>query len=210
MKRRSGFFTKRAPAAVLAGCCVLWIGGCITVSEDGDETVDEVNAQYVREFTHVEFDEKKNLNFIISPPYFPRGRMGPQVSLIAKWRPGDRPQYQVYLFHPLDRWAYYEGALDREGNPLEVEFLGRVKQSDVLFEERIAAYVPRASLEAAVAEAFAMDFIGRNRREAVRIPGFFVEGFLTKVNGILRERGIRDRLDREASELPPEAGAKPK
>lgn len=186
---------------------LLILGGCASTWEEEDIEERDLDAGYVREFTYVQYNEKTNLNTVITPPFFLRGRMGPQASLLAKWEPGDKPQYQVYLFHPLNSWAFYEGALDGDGNPLEVEFLGRVKQSDALYEERIAAYVPKARMEAAMTGTLAVDFIGRHRREAVRIPGFFVEGFLAKVNGLVRERGIDEPLDQERRErLAPEAG----
>ena len=192
---------------ILCLISMVFLGGCAATREQEDIINIELTADYVRQFTYVEYNEKTNVNTIITPPYFLRGQMGPQASLIAKWEPGDKPQYQVYLFHPLNRWAFYEGALDKDGNPLEVEFLGRKKQSDELYEERIAAYMQKALFEAAVTGNLAVDFIGRNRREAVRIPGVVVEGFLTKVNGILEERGYEVPLDIESrTRLAPEAG----
>ncbi len=158
---------------------------CETTESDLES---DLTPEFVRSRTQVNHDAETGMQWVVSPPYFWRGRYGPQASLIAKWRSGEPPVFQLYFYHALNARAFYEMAADENGKPLEVEFLGRKVGGEGVYEERIAAILKREALESAGEEGLAVTFLGRNNRERVWLPGFFVEGFLEKADLIYLDR----------------------
>ncbi len=181
---------------------VVWFTACTSTPENAEVAAPtELTWETVYTFTQVRFDSERNENWIMSPPYFLRDRLGPQATLVARWEPGHAPRYQLYFFHALNAWAYYERALTEFGNELDFEFFGRTKTGPDVYEERVGAWVTREMMEAAAADRFVVIIAGRNNREDVVLPGFFVEGFVRKVDRILRDRGNAGQVDAEAREI---------
>lgn len=172
----------RALAGGVAAVVVALAAGCAT----GDEhaPIDYVDADFVRQHVGLEVNPDTGEHWAIGPPYFPRGRFGPQMALWARWTGDIRGAvYDVYYYHPLDAWAFYEAAVEAGNQALRVDLLGRKIVSTDVLEERVAVRVPFAALDEARAEGKAYRFVllGKNRREEIAVPDFYLRGFFRKM-----------------------------
>jgi len=156
------------------------LSACQTTRKEPDIVAD---ADYVMTMTDVRVDSDTEETWIVTPPYFPEGRYGYQVSLIARIPESGEPRYQVYLFSNRVEWAFFEEALAPDGTKLEVEHYGRKVGGDYDYEERIGSWVSKEQLESAAENGnnFELVFLGRGGQQPVSIPPYYVEGFLKKL-----------------------------
>lgn len=176
-------FSDSGTLSRLLAVLIVWtLAGCATPG--GKTPLPELDAEFVRENSTVNRDPETDALYITTPPYFPEGRYGHQVSLISEKAPETPLRFQVYLFSKRIEWANFERALGPEGNPLEFKIHNRSVGGPNALEERVGAYVSRETLEAALGEELKIVFVGPGGQQAVSIPGFIIEGFLQKVDRI--------------------------
>jgi hypothetical protein len=172
--------------ALLMGFLVALVG-CTTPETTVDPPdYENPDAVFVRE--HAQVDEREGETWVITAPYFPRGRFGPQASLVARWFPEGPVRYQLYYYHALDRWADYLTALNAAGERLAVELIGKRVGQNSQFEERVGIWLEEQALTRArdAGEPLAMTLVGQRRREPIAVPPWMIDGFLEKVAFVRR------------------------
>ena len=161
---------------------LLWIGGCGSVPDPDRVEGRPVSPEFVSSRSTVDRLPEEEETWILTPPYFPEGRYGPQVSLLAQIGNDGQSRFLVYLFVKRVEWAYLENAFGPGGKPLEVEFFGRQVGSPGAFEERVGAVVSRELLEGGADDGLELVFRGRGGQQPVTVPEFLIEGFLMKLD----------------------------
>ncbi|MGJ3241444.1 MAG: hypothetical protein ACFE0O_00590 [Opitutales bacterium] len=169
---------------------LLALVGCRTTETTIDPPdYDHPDARFVRE--HAQVDQREGETWVMTAPYFPRGRFGPQASLVARWFPDGEVRYQLYYYHPLDRWANYLTALDADGDRLAVELIGKRVGQNNQYEERVGIWLKEPALRTArdAEESLTLTLVGQRRRESIAVPPWMIDGFLEKVSFVRRAEG---------------------
>ncbi len=187
---------KSLPLLSTVSCLSLFFwGGCASLSPEESVEGAAATAEFVSSRSTVDWLPEKEETWILTPPYFPEGRYGPQISLLAQIGEDERERLLVYLFVKRVEWAYLEKAFGPEGKQLEMEFFGRQVGSPGAFEERVGAVVSRELLEAGMDGGLDLVFSGRGGQQAVAVPGFLIEGFLKKLDTSVGRSGGVERTD---------------
>lgn len=173
---------------------VLLCSACTTT--ENRTPLPKLDAAFVRENSTVNRDPDSETLYITTPPYFPEGRYGHQISLIAEKAPEESLRFQVYLFAKRIDWANFDRALGPDGETLEIKIHNRSVGGPNALEERVGAFVSRKTLETALSDALRVVFVGPGGQQPVLLPGFIIEGFLAKADQIHSTPPTEERVEK--------------
>lgn len=83
-------------------------------------------------------------------------------------------------------WAFYEQAYDINGNRLETSKIAREVEHGGTTRESLAITVTRTYLDNSLKTGLQLRVDGKRARKEFHAPGFYVEGFLMKVDTYLQ------------------------
>lgn len=89
--------------------------------------------------------------------------------------------YQLYVQYVAESWALFERAYDTRGDELKFTKIERQAHRPWIWED-FAINLERAYLDRAAAEGLNLRAIGRKGDTLLKLPAFYVQGFLKKVD----------------------------